>query len=384
MFIPYSTDAPIYHLPIATVGLIVANTALFFGVLTGKLPNPDFWILSYDAGLTPLQWLTSMFMHASFDHLLGNMLFLWIFGLIVEGKIGWWRFLLCYLGIGIVQSAGEQTLQLLFAGEGGSLGASTAIYGIMAMSAIWAPKNNVIVFYWLFFVYTGSVEIPILAFAAFYIGMDICFFFFEGINSSSWLHVGGAVLGAPLAIVMLKRKMVDCEGWDIFHVQRGEAGDAAKERAIDEVELAKRQKKRDAKMQEEGLAKIQFFLDAGNCQAALALTKKLQHMGTDIALSRSQLLKIIATLHQEKRWKDSCPLMAEVVERFPAESQAVQVKLAQICVVELQKPSKAIELLQSMDLQQLPPKTLPLVKKIAQRAKQMQAEGVVELDNDQW
>lgn len=383
MFFPYSTDAPLYHLPIATVGLIVANTAIFFGVSTGNLPDPEFWILPYEAGLTPLQWLTSMFMHGSFDHLLGNMLFLWIFGLVVEGKIGWWRFLLCYLGIGIVQSAGEQTLQLLFAGEGGSLGASTAIYGIMAMSAIWAPKNNVNVFYWLFFFYAGSVEIPILAFAAFYIGMDIFFFFFEGINSSSWLHVGGAVLGAPLAIVMLKRKMVDCEGWDIFQVQRGEGGEVKKQ-AIDEVELAKRQKKRGAKKREEGLAKIQFFLDAGNCQAALALTKKLRHLDADFEVSRSQLLKMIAALHQEKRWKESCPLMAEVVKRFPTESQAVQVKLAQICVVELQKPSKAIELLKSMDLQQLPPKTLSLVKKIAQRAKQMQAEGVIELDDDAW
>ncbi len=384
MIFPYTTDAPIYHLPIATVGLIVANTAIFFGVLTGNLPNPEYWILPYDAGLTPLQWLLSMFMHASFDHLLGNMVFLWIFGLVVEGKIGWWRFLLCYLGIGIVQSAGEQTLQLVLGGEGGSLGASTAIYGIMAMSAIWAPKNNVIVFYWLFFYLVGSVEVPILAFAAFYIGMDIFFFFFEGINSSSWLHVGGALLGAPLAIVMLKRKMVDCEGWDIFHVQRGEGGSTAKNRPVDEAEMKKWQQQRDAKTREEGLAKIQFFLDANNFQAALTLTQKLQQMSPGLELSRSMLLKMIAALHKEKRWKESCPLMAEVIERFPAESHAVQVKLAQICVVELQKPSKAIELLKSLDLQQLPPKTLSLVKKIAQRAKQMQKEGVVELDNDAW
>jgi len=222
-----------------------------------------------------------------------------------------------------------------------------------------------------------------LAFAAFYIGMDIFFFFFEGINSSSWLHVGGALLGAPLAIGMLQRKMVDCEGWDIFHVQRGEAGEA-KEQALDEVELARRQKSRDAKMREEGLAKIQFLLDAGNSQAALALTKKHQDLGTGLELSRLQLLKIIGALHQEKRWKESCPLMSEVVERFPAESQAVQVKLAQICVVELQKPDKALELLKAMDLQQLPPKTLSLVKKIAARAQQLRAEGVVELDNDVW
>ena len=269
MFIPYSTDAPIYHLPIATVGLIVVNTALFFGVMTGSLPGIDYWVLPYDTGLTPVRWLLSMFMHAGFDHLLGNMLFLWIFGLVVEGKIGWWRFLLCYVGIGVVQSASEQAIQLMLGGEGGSLGASTAIYGIIAMSAVWAPKNNVHVFYWLFFYLAGTVDVPILGFAAFYIGIDLFFTFFEGINSSSWLHVGGAILGAPLAIVMLKRKLVDCEGWDIFHVQRGEEGGSEEELALDETALAERQKKQQTKLREEGQAKVQFFLEAGNGQAAL-------------------------------------------------------------------------------------------------------------------
>ena len=384
MFIPYSTDAPIYHLPIATVGLIATNTAIFFAAVTGSLPNPEQWVMEYGVGLTPLQWLLSMFMHADFGHLFGNMVFLWIFGLVIEGKIGWWRFLLCYVGIGFVQSAGEQTLQLMLGGEGGSLGASTAIYGIMAMSAIWAPKNNVHVFYWLFFFYAGSVDIPIMGFAAFYIGIDLVLSFFLGLNSSSWLHIGGAMLGVPLAIVMLKRKLVDCEGWDIFHVQRGEGGETAKNKPVDEAELAKWQQQRDAKRREEGQAKVQFLLDANNWQAASVLTKKLQQISPGFQLSRSQLLKIVAAMHKEQRWKDSCPLMAELIERFPGESQAVQVKLAQICVVKLQKPSKAMELLKAMDLHQLPPQTLSLVKKIAQRAKQMHAEGVIELDNDSW
>ena len=93
---------------------------------------------------------------------------------------------------------------------------------------------------------------------------------------------------------------------------------------------------------------------------------------------------MIARLHKQKRWRESCPLMAELMDRFPAESQMVQIKLAQICVVELQKPGRAIELLQGLNLRELPEKTLDLVKKIALRAKQMQAAGVVELDDDQW
>lgn len=385
MFIPYSTDAPVYHLPIATVGLIVANTLIFFAAVNGILPNPELWVLPYGEGLTPAQWLLSMFMHGSFDHLLGNMLFLWVFGLVIEGKIGWYRFLACYLGIGIAQSIGEQSLQLALGGEGGSLGASSAIYGIMAMAAIWAPKNDIIVFYWLLMIYAGSFEISIMMVALLYIGFDVLLTFFVGFNSSSWLHVGGAMLGAPLAIVMLKRGAVDCEGWDIFHVLRDDKGGLEeKQRRLDPEVLDKLREDRDSKILDEGKTQIEKFIVSGYYLPAYALYQKLQSVGQGVVLSKSQLLKIITALHQEKRWRESCPLMAELVERFPEQSQGIKVKLAQICVIELEKPGKAIELLKTVDLHSLPPKSLSLVKKIAQRAKQMQAEGIVELDDDAW
>jgi membrane associated rhomboid family serine protease len=64
-------------------------------------------LLQYGAGLKPWQWMTSIFMHAGIGHLLGNMIFLWAFGLIVEGKIGWLPFTLLYLAIGCGQSALE-------------------------------------------------------------------------------------------------------------------------------------------------------------------------------------------------------------------------------------------------------------------------------------
>ncbi len=56
-------------------------------------------------------------------HLVGNMFFLWGFGLVVEGKLGWWRFLLLYLTIGAIYSVIIQT-SMLGATEGGALGAS--------------------------------------------------------------------------------------------------------------------------------------------------------------------------------------------------------------------------------------------------------------------
>ena len=101
MLFPFRTDAPIYHWPIVTVGLIVVNTLIF----VMGLQNVEPLLLQFGHGLYPTQWLTNIFLHADILHLLGNMVWLWAFGLIVEGKLGWWKYLLVYLGIGIAQSA---------------------------------------------------------------------------------------------------------------------------------------------------------------------------------------------------------------------------------------------------------------------------------------
>ena len=69
-------------------------------------------VLEHGNGLHPAQWLTSHFAHADMMHLVGNMAFLWSFGLIVEGKLGWWKTLVTYLGVGIVHGAFTQLVML--------------------------------------------------------------------------------------------------------------------------------------------------------------------------------------------------------------------------------------------------------------------------------
>jgi membrane associated rhomboid family serine protease len=100
MLVPISTDAPIYHFPWMTIALIVVNCVTFG--LTGMGANSDGWLLQYGNGLHPLEWLAYNFLHFGPMHLLGNMFFLWAFGIVVEGKLGWWKFLAIYLGIGVV------------------------------------------------------------------------------------------------------------------------------------------------------------------------------------------------------------------------------------------------------------------------------------------
>jgi len=387
MFVPYSTDAPIYHWPIATVGIIVANVLVTVGMATGAIEDPDFWVMPYNQGLTPTQWVLSMFAHADLGHLLGNMLFLWIFGLVVEGKLGWQRFLTVYLAIGAVQSAGEQTLMVLLGGsEGGSLGASSAIFGIMAIAAIWAPKNNISIFYWLFFVFVGTFELPILTIAFLYIGYDFFLLLFQGIESSSWLHVGGVMVGAPIGIILLKKGIVDCEGWDIFRVYSGNYGAFVKKPDLAEMEAEVREKKqlRDSQLLDNAPKQVVQYLKDGNSQAAYTLYKKVNPLGNGLQLPQPVMMRLITWLHRAKLWRESCPLMAEVLERFPAGSEAVRVSLAQICVVELNRPGKALDLLRELNAKQMPKNLLELARKISRVAQQQQADGTVELDDGGW
>ena len=107
----YGTDAPIYHYPIVTTVMLVINVCIHFLVSDGD-PRPAPWILSFGDGLHPLQWVTHNFLHIRWLHLIGNMLFLFPFGLIIEGKIGWWRMLILYMAIGTFQGFTQQAIML--------------------------------------------------------------------------------------------------------------------------------------------------------------------------------------------------------------------------------------------------------------------------------
>ncbi|MBM79091.1 MAG: hypothetical protein CMJ78_00675 [Planctomycetaceae bacterium] len=229
MLVPLSTDAPVYHFPWATIALIFANVVCFVLTGMGAFENIEIWqnwALQFGEGLKPHQWLSMNFLHFGFMHLIANMIFLWCFGLVVEGKLGWWRFLLAYLGIGVLGGCLIQVVMLGYEGlSPGAGGASLVVYGLMAMSLVWAPKNEVscLLVLWI---RVFIIEITILKMGVFYIGIDVIFGLIKGFTVGGELgHVIGPILGFALGTFMLRQDWVDCENWDLFAVLKGTYGD---------------------------------------------------------------------------------------------------------------------------------------------------------------
>jgi membrane associated rhomboid family serine protease len=225
IIIPLNTDAPIYYWPWMTLVLIATNAVTFF--LTGFGRETDGWLLQFGNGLHPLEWLASNFLHFGWLHLIGNMVFLWGFGLIVEGKVGWWRFLLLYLAIGVL---GAAFIQLVMLGRGddgtitGGGGSSLIIFGLLAVCMIWAPKNELDVF--LFFgIRAMTVEISNLTFGIWYLAEQLFYAWLSGFSMGSSVgHLVGAFWGAAIGVAMLKLGWVDCENWDLFALWSGRLG----------------------------------------------------------------------------------------------------------------------------------------------------------------
>ena len=229
--VPYKTDAAVEHTPWGTIGLILANVAV---VLLLGFPQPvyeSFWgppveepfvnslVLEFGS-FHPLTWITCSFVHLDWIHLVVNMIFLWIFGLIVEGLIGWRRFLPIYLGIAAVASGIVQILMLGAEGGGGA-GSSDAIFGLMAIALLWAPRNHTNVFYWIFLI-VGFGEITVLTLCYFWIGLNVLYAAVVGFAiGTATIHLLGLLIGSGVGYAMLRWNKVDCGGWDYLSLRAG-------------------------------------------------------------------------------------------------------------------------------------------------------------------
>ncbi|MEZ6061630.1 MAG: rhomboid family intramembrane serine protease [Planctomycetaceae bacterium] len=401
MLLPLTTDAPIYHLPIATVGLIVANFVCFFANGSGIDDVDHAWILHFGT-INPLEWLTNMFSHADAVHLVGNMYFLWTFGFVVEGKLGWFRMLKLYLLIGITQSALVQFIMYIPGGTG-ALGASSAIMGLMAVCLVWAPKNEFSVL--MFFLYRVFwFDVTIMWLSVWYLFWDSLSWLFMGFSMSTpALHLSGALVGFALGVLYVKKDWVDCENWDLFAVLKGTYGrfgdpsttvgshaDPAllfgKEVDVSDIRVAEfsddsRPRIRHDDRQE--LRRIERLIDAGHALDASESLMLLRLTASDALLDEIRLKRLATGLIRANAIDESEIALEEYVRRFPESAAWARLKIAQILLVERQRPAAALRSLKQIRLSQLSEDQQILAKKVAAEAKRQVKAGVEDTE-EEW
>jgi membrane associated rhomboid family serine protease len=201
--IPVGTNLNLKNFPWATIDLLLTNWIIFIFFQTAY-HDIKFWIVSYFFSVpgdqSPWQLVTYIFFHASFFHIIGNSIYLWVFGIFVEDKLGWKAYLFLYLVTGIAANLVHGTMVGLFMREKifiPLLGASGAISGIMGvyLYRCYYSKIKLLISIWL----PIRIQIPAVIILILWFIQD----FMGGIDSirgiyqnvAFWAHVGGFAAG---------------------------------------------------------------------------------------------------------------------------------------------------------------------------------------------
>ncbi len=387
MLIPYNTDAPIYYFPFATIGLIALNTLVFVATAASPMQVDDKliqpWLLQFGHGLHPLQWISSNFLHADIAHLAGNMIFLWAFGLVVEGKLGWWRFSALYLSIGVVFGAIIQVL-MLGSDRTGALGASGVIFGLIAIALIWATRNDVsCVLLWG--IRTRMVDVPITLFAAIYLVWQFVAAGLTGFAiSTPVLHLVGGVVGAAFGVTLLKMDWVDCENWDVFALWQDRLGKPP----VEKVDEPHKSVPTEIAMHEQNAAlttALKQAIHVGDAAGAARFYRKQREAHSDWKLDDADLMMLVKFLHQQKLMTESVFPMVDYLRQFPDRAVRMRLKLADILTTVDPRPARALQVLAKISTASLPAELQAAHAKLVKRAEKMQQEGELELvDDEEW
>jgi membrane associated rhomboid family serine protease len=218
--IPLKDNLSLQRFPIVTVSLIITNVLVFFYELSlGPELMPflrqyaivptQFFAGGYEDYFGKLQQLspletayplvTSMFLHGSVLHIVGNMLYLWIFGDNVEDRLGSTRFLLLYFMSGLIAAGAH--LIMNSDSPTPSLGASGAVSGVLGAYILLYPKARILTILPVFF-FLQFFELPAFFFIGTWLLQQLVYGMTAIWDTSSesggiawWAHIGGFVAG---------------------------------------------------------------------------------------------------------------------------------------------------------------------------------------------
>ncbi len=219
MLIPIGTDRPLRRPPLVTPVLIGINIALYLCQAILEKSDPEAYrrllepLLVSGPAFKPWQLITSAFLHASWWHVLGNMVVLWVFGPNVEDRLTRIGFVAFYL-VGAAVSGGAHAI----IENNPALGASGAVSAVTGAYIVLFPRTNIKCV--LFIIIIGIFNIPAWAFIAFAIAKDLVFAGFAGDNVARFAHLGGYAFGLVVSLLLLWRRILAREPYDLFTIGR--------------------------------------------------------------------------------------------------------------------------------------------------------------------
>ena len=215
VLIPLRSENPRNTFPFITIALILANIAVFVyqcffrGNLISLAAVP--YEISHGRDLPPylgysiyVTLVSSLFLHGGILHIIGNMLYLWIFGTSIEDKIGHMKFTFFYFLCGIlaciahIASEPDSTIPVI--------GASGAISGILGAYYFLFPRSKVLTAF-IFIIFIRLIRIPAVVFLGLWIALQIvnAYSLGGGGGGTAWLaHIGGFFAGLLLAPFFIK------------------------------------------------------------------------------------------------------------------------------------------------------------------------------------
>jgi membrane associated rhomboid family serine protease len=225
--LPIKDNVPTRTFPLVTVGLIIGNSIVWlwewktgvdhevlrYGYYPCGLEGP---CVSPAANVHHIPWFlgvfTAMFLHGSWIHVGGNMLFLWIFGNNVEDSMGKVRFFVWYFAAGVAAIAAQTIVTLQFSNAAGAsvpnVGASGAIAGVLGAYFVLLPQASVLTLF--FFVFLR--EIPAVVFLGIWFLFQLWDGGFAVVHPQAgggvafFAHIGGFLFGLATVQLVIKRR----------------------------------------------------------------------------------------------------------------------------------------------------------------------------------
>jgi len=337
---PIGDESPRRTTPFVVYGLVAANVAAFAATLADGSRGADTvtkWGFTA-AHFSVLTLFTSMFLHGGIFHIVGNMLYLWIFGDNVEDALGHFGFLAFYIAMGLAAGLGQ------YAANPDAVrplvGASGAVSGVLGAYLMLFPNNRIKMLFWWYF-YMRVFYMRAVWVLGFFFVMQVLYGAITGAasNVAYWAHVAGfltgvAVAGLLLAFGVVKKPIAAAapirQGRRPVRLPDAETLRPATDADYLEVEPAAAAREGPRQAPEEAFAgaagddaagraeAIVAAVSSGELSKALAMTRVEMHKAGLRASPPTSLVAIADAFYQRKVHGVAFELYGEFIRRAPA------------------------------------------------------------------